>query len=146
MQRYVEAALKAHASGTALPFATIEAATGRVIGSTRFGNWEPAHRRVEIGFTFLARSWQRTYANSEAKHLMLRHAFETWRANRVELVTDVLNAKSRAAIERIGAREEGVLRAHMIMRDGRIRDSVVYSIVAAEWPAVREALEAKLRA
>lgn len=132
-------------AGRELAFATMDLASGAVIGSTRFRCIEAAHRRVEIGFTFLARSWQRTYANTEAKYLMLRHAFEAWRVNRVELVTDALNAKSRSAIERIGAREEGVLRAHMVMRDGRIRDSVVYSIVAAEWPGVRQALEEKLR-
>ncbi len=132
-------------AGRELAFATVDLASGAVIGSTRFRSIEAAHKRVEIGFTFLARSWQRTYANTEAKYLMLSHAFEQWRVNRVELVTDALNAKSRSAIERVGAREEGVLRAHMVMRDGRIRDSVVYSIVAAEWPGVRQALEAKLR-
>jgi len=134
-----------HQAGRELAFATVDLASGAVIGSTRFRCIEAAHRRVEIGFTFLARSWQRTYANSEAKYLMLRHAFDEWRANRVELLTDALNTPSRRAIERIGAREEGVLRAHMVMRDGRLRDSVVYSIVGAEWPGVRETLEAKLR-
>jgi N-acetyltransferase len=134
-----------HQAGRELAFATVDLASGAVIGSTRFRCIEAAHKRVEIGFTFIARSWQRTYANTEAKYLMLSHAFEEWRVNRVELLTDALNTQSRNAIVRIGAREEGVLRAHMVMRDGRLRDSAVYSIVAAEWPGVREALEAKLR-
>jgi RimJ/RimL family protein N-acetyltransferase len=101
---------------------------------------------VEIGFTFLARSVQRTAVNTNAKYLMLRHAFDVWQTNRVELLTDLLNTRSRAAIERIGGREEGVLRCHMRMRDGRLRDSVLYSIVRAEWPQVRERLEARLGA
>ncbi|HEX8393814.1 MAG TPA: GNAT family protein [Longimicrobium sp.] len=133
-----------HGAGKELAFATVDLASGAVIGSTRFRNIEAAHARVEIGFTFIARSWQRTYANTEAKYLMLRHAFEHWRVNRVEFMTDALNAKSRAAIARIGAREEGVLRAHMIMRGGRVRDSAVFSIVAAEWPRVKQRLETML--
>jgi len=133
-----------YAARRELAFATVDLASGAVVGSTRFRNIEAAHRRVEIGFTFIAAAWQRTHVNSEAKYLMLRHAFEQWGVNRVELLTDALNTRSRAAIARIGAREEGVLRAHMIMRDGRIRDSVIFSIVAPEWPRVREALEARL--
>ena len=134
----------AQAAGRELVFATVDLASSAVVGSTRFRNIEAAHGRVEIGFTFIAASWQRTYVNSEAKYLMLRHAFERWRVNRVELVTDALNARSRTAIARIGAREEGVLRAHMVMPGGRVRDSVMFSIVASEWPRVRDALEAKL--
>jgi RimJ/RimL family protein N-acetyltransferase len=133
-----------HAVGRELAFATVDLASGAVVGSTRFRNIEAAQRRVEIGFTFIAASWQRTHVNSEAKYLMLRHAFEQWRVNRVELVTDALNTKSRAAIARIGAQEEGILRAHMIMRGGRVRDSVIFSITAPEWPAVKAVLEAKL--
>lgn len=133
-----------HAAGKELTFATVDLASGTVVGSTRFRNIEAAHKRVEIGYTFLAESWQRTHVNSEAKYLMLRHAFEGWRVNRVELLTDALNTRSRTAIARIGAREEGVLRAHMLMRGGRVRDSVIFSIVAPEWPRVKEALEAKL--
>ena len=94
----------------------------------------------------VAQSWQRSHINTEAKYLMLRHAFEVWAVNRVELLTDYLNAKSRAAIARIGAQQEGVLRSHMVMRDGRIRDSVIFSIVAAEWPACQQQLAQKLRA
>jgi len=143
-RRYVEAALAARAAGTALPFATTEAATGRPIGSTRFGNVEPAHRKAEIGWTWIGRPWQRTPVNTEAKYLMLRHAFETWGCVRVELKTDVLNQRSRNAMLRIGAREEGVLRKHQITEQGRIRDSVYFSIVDDEWPAVKARLEEML--
>ena len=129
-----------------LAFATLDAASGLIVGSTRFRCIEAAHRRVEIGFTFIAQSWQRTHANTEAKYLMLTHAFEHWGFNRVELLTDVLNTKSRTAIERIGAREEGVLRSHMVMRDGRIRDSVMFSVVSRDWPTTKQKLEEKLSA
>jgi RimJ/RimL family protein N-acetyltransferase len=132
------------AAGKELAFATIDQASGQVVGSSRFRCIEAAHRRVEIGFTFIAQSFQRTHVNTEAKLLMLRHAFEVWSMNRVELLTDVLNHRSRAAIARLGATEEGVLRRHMVMRDGRIRDSVVFSIIAPEWPAIETALRRKL--
>lgn len=131
-------------AGKELAFATLDARSGRVMGSTRFRCIEVAHRRVEIGFTFLAASAQRTHVNTEAKYLMLRHAFEVWGCHRVELLTDERNAKSRAAIRRIGAREEGTLRHHMVMRDGFVRNSVIYGIVAPEWPAAKAALQAKL--
>lgn len=125
-------------------FATIDLASGTIVGSTRFMAINRHNRRVEIGFTFLAQRWQRSYVNTEAKYLMLRHAFEEWACNRVEFLTDVLNVKSRTAILRLGAKEEGVMRSHMIMRDGRIRDSVLYSVIASEWPAVKCGLEAKI--
>jgi RimJ/RimL family protein N-acetyltransferase len=125
-------------------FATIDLASGTIVGSTRFMSINREHRRVEIGFTFLAQRWQRSYVNTEAKYLMLRHAFEEWECNRVEFITDVLNTKSRHAILRLGAKEEGVLRHHMIMRDGRIRDSAIYSVIRSEWPQVKSALEEKL--
>jgi RimJ/RimL family protein N-acetyltransferase len=128
-----------------LTFATIDRKSGRIAGSTRFRAIEVKHRRAEIGFTFLGKSWQRSAVNTEAKYLMLKHAFETWGCNRVELLTDVLNAASRSAIVRIGGKEEGVLRSHMVMRDGRIRDSVAFSIIGGEWPFVKSALEAKMR-
>ncbi len=144
LRRYVEAALAMQAAGTALPFATTEAATGRPIGSTRFGNVDAAHRRVEIGWTWIGRPWQRTPVNTEAKYLMLRHAFETWGCVRVELKTDVLNQRSRNAMLRIGAKEEGVLRKHQITDLGRVRDSVFFSIVDDEWPAVKTRLEEML--
>jgi RimJ/RimL family protein N-acetyltransferase len=139
LERYLEAALAEQRDGTALPFATVWRATGEVIGSTRFGNAAPAHRRVEIGWTWLARRWQRSGANTEAKYLMLRHAFERWGCVRVEFKTSALNQRSRAALQRIGAVE--VLRRHMINEDGSPRDSVYYSILADEWPRIRQRLE-----
>ena len=142
--RFIADALKGFADGTDLAFATIDIATGRVAGSTRFMKASLPNRRVEIGHTFLGKSWQRTRVNTEAKLLMLTHAFEHLELNRVEFLTDVLNERSRRAIARLGAREEGILRRHMIMRQGRIRDSVVYSIIAEEWPEVRERLSAML--
>lgn len=144
MARYVESALAKRDAGGALPFATLEAASGRVIGSTRFHNWEPPHPRVEIGYTWIARPWQRTAINTEAKYLMLRHAFETLGLLRVELRTDALNERSRAAILRLGATEEGTLRRHMINDSGRVRDTVYFSILDDEWPRVKERLEEKL--
>lgn len=128
-----------------LAFATIDKSSGAIVGSTRFRCIERAHRRLEIGFTFLAQSHQRSHINTEAKYLMLEHAFEHWCCNRVELLTDMLNERSRAAIARIGARQEGIVRSHMIMRDGRVRDSVLFSIIAPEWPAVKQTLAAKIR-
>lgn len=141
---FLDAAEHAFAAGTELAFATIDTASGTVAGSTRFRCIEASHRRAEIGFTFLGQSWQRSHINTEAKYLMLQHAFERWHLNRVELLTDVLNDKSRAAIARIGGKQEGVLRNHMVMRDGRLRDSVIFSITAAEWPAVKARLAAKV--
>jgi RimJ/RimL family protein N-acetyltransferase len=132
------------ARGQDLAFATIEIATGKVAGSTRFMNVRLADRRLEIGHTFLGKSWQRTRINTEAKLLMLAHAFETLGLNRVELVTDVINEVSRAAISRIGATQEGILRRHKIMRGGRVRDSAIYSIIADEWPDVKRDLTARL--
>ena len=146
MERYVEEAFADQRAGSALPFATVWRETGRVIGSTRFGNASPPNRRVEIGWTWLARPWQRTGANTEAKYLMLRHAFEHWRCIRVELKPSALNQRSRAAILRIGAREEGILRHHMINQDGSLRDSVYFSLLADEWPEARRRLEAMLAA
>jgi RimJ/RimL family protein N-acetyltransferase len=124
----------------------VDVPSSRVVGSTRFRCIEAAHRRVEIGFTFLGASWQRTHINTEAKYLMLSHAFEAWGCHRVELLTDERNSKSRNAIARLGAREEGILRKHMVMRDGYVRNSVMYSIVSTEWPEVKAALEAKQNA
>ncbi len=144
MRAYVETALRERDEGRALPFATVDAESGRPIGSTRFGNVSMADGRVEIGWTWVARPWQRTPANTEAKYLMLRHAFETLGCVRVELKTDALNARSRAAILRVGAREEGVLRKHMRSQGGRMRDTVYFSILDDEWPAVRAGLEARL--
>ncbi|MEX1276209.1 MAG: GNAT family protein, partial [Bacteroidota bacterium] len=118
--------------------------SGTVVGSTRFANIERTHRRLEIGWTWVARAWQRTPINTEAKYLMLTHAFETLGCIRVELKTDSLNEKSRKAMLRIGAKEEGTLRNHMITQEGRIRHSVYYSITNDEWPGVKRLLEEKL--
>lgn len=141
MRRYVEEAIGEREQGRACPFATVEQETGRVVGSTRFGAIDAANRRVEIGWTWVARPWQRTAVNSEAKLLMLRHAFDVWGCHRVELKTDRLNERSRRAILRLGAVEEGILRKHVVTESGRIRDTVYYSILDDEWPAVRARLE-----
>lgn len=146
LQKFIDDAESAFALGKELAFATIDAPSSKVVGSTRFRCIDSAHRRAEIGFTFLAASWQGTYINTEAKYLMLMHAFEVWGCNRVELLTDERNIKSRNAIRRIGAQEEGILRNHMLMRDGHIRNSVLFSIIASEWPKTKAALEAKLNA
>jgi RimJ/RimL family protein N-acetyltransferase len=145
MRDYLDSALKEQAAGTAIPFATVERASGRVIGSTRYMNIDAANRRVEIGATWISKPWQRTAINTEAKYLMLRHAFETLGCIRVELKTDALNQQSRQAILRIGAREEGTLRQHMVTWSGRLRDTVYYSILDSEWPGVKAHLETKLK-
>lgn len=145
MRSYVETALSEQARGVSLPFATVERASGRVIGSTRFGNIDLSNRRVEIGWTWVARPWQRTAANTEAKLLMLSHAFDVLDCLRAELKTDALNQRSRSAIRRLGAVEEGTLRQHMVTESGRLRDTVYFSIIRSEWPAVRERLQGFLR-
>ena len=156
MLRYVEEALALRESGAAVPFATIHRATGRPIGSTRFFNFEyfrwPEGARappqppdaVEIGWTWLAADAQRTPVNTEAKLLMLTHAFESWRVVRVNLRTDARNARSRAAIERLGAKLDGILRVHVPASDGGVRDTATYSLLATEWPAAKSRLEARL--
>lgn len=144
MQVYVRKALDERQRGVSLPFATVFLETGQVIGSTRYLNMDPANRRVEIGATWIGRPWQRTAVNTEAKYLMLRHAFEVLRCFRVELKTDVLNERSRRAILRLGAKEEGILRRHVVTDTGRVRDTVYYSILDSEWPPVKSHLQAKL--
>lgn len=144
MSAYVETALREQASGMALPFVQVENSSGRLIGSTRYANIERTHHRLEIGWTWIGRDWQRTAINTEAKYLLLRHAFETLGCMRVELKTDSLNERSRAAILRIGAREEGTFRNHMITESGRIRHTVYFSIVDSEWPQIKSRLEAHL--
>ena len=141
LEAYVNEALADQQAGTALPFVTVLKATNQAIGSTRFGNAVPAHRRVEIGWTWIGRPWQRSGANREAKYLMLRHAFEPWGCLRVEFKTSALNQRSRNALLGIGAVEEGILRHHMINANGSLRDSVYFSILSEEWPAVRRRLE-----
>ena len=150
MKAYVEAALADRDRGWAVPFATRELASGRLIGTTRFLDlefWVPARPdpdAVEIGSTWLAASAQRTAINTEAKLIMLSYAFETWTVHRVTLKTDARNARSRQAIERIGGVYEGVRRAHMPATDGTIRDTAYYSILRAEWPAVKTSLRERL--
>lgn len=146
LARWVASALADQAAGTALPFVTTLAADGTVVGATRYGNWAPAHRRVEIGWTWVARPWQRTAVNTEAKLLMLRHAFEVLGCQRVELKTDLLNQRSQQAMRRLGATREGVLRRHMVTESGRVRDTVYFSVIAEEWPVVEAGLAARLRA
>jgi RimJ/RimL family protein N-acetyltransferase len=144
LRAYVERALAARATGSVLPFATIARSISRAVGSTRFAGFDPLHRHVEIGWTWLGRDWQRTAINTEAKYLMLTHAFETLGCVRVELRTDVRNERSRAAILRIGAKEEGILRKQMITSAGRPRDNVYFSILDDEWPEVKSRLEARM--
>ncbi len=141
----MEKAFDEQERGESIVFATVERRSGQAIGSTRFMNIDRANRRVEIGSTWIAPAWQRTVVNTEAKYLMLRHAFEVWNCIRVELKTDALNQKSRNAILRIGAKEEGTLRRHVIIWTGRVRDSVYFSILDSEWPEVKAKLEARLR-
>ncbi len=143
MREFVDEAREAQAEGTALPFATVHRESDDTIGSTRYCAIAPEHRRVEIGWTWLEPAHQRTAANTEAKYLMLTHAFETWDCLRVELKTDSRNETSRRAIERIGATEEGTLRKHMQTHQGT-RDTVYYSVVDDEWPTVKRDLEGML--
>ncbi|HEY5614748.1 MAG TPA: GNAT family protein [Bacteroidota bacterium] len=145
MKSYIDAALKKQEAGNDLPFVIIERLSGTAVGSTRYMNIEKQHRKLEIGSTWVARQWQRTAVNTEAKYSLLRHAFETLGCVRVEFKTDVLNEASRAAILRLGAKEEGILRKHLITQTGRERDSVYYSIIDTEWGEVKKKLEKKLR-
>jgi RimJ/RimL family protein N-acetyltransferase len=146
MRAWVGEALRARDAGTEVPFATVATASGRILGSTRFMAITPSHRRLEIGWTWLAPAAHGTGANTEAKQLMLEHAFERLGAMRVEFKTDARNARSRAALEGIGATFEGISRHHMLMADGRVRDSAWYAIVEDDWPAVRVRLRAKVAA
>src|ERR1700693_2879248 len=145
-ERVIGKAFEEQERGESVVFATVERTSGQAIGSTRFMNIDRINRRVEIGSTWIAPAWQRTAINTEAKYLMLRHAFEVWKCMRVELKTDALNQKSRNAILRIGAKEEGTLRKHLITWTGRIRDSVYFSILDSEWPEAKARLEAMLGA
>lgn len=144
MRAYVEAALRNRDAKLELPFATIDRASGRLAGCTRFMNIDASHRRLEIGSTWVAAPWQRTAINTEAKYLMLRHAFESLGALRVELKTDALNQRSRTAIARLGAKQEGIFRKHMLTATGRQRDTVWFAITDDEWPHVKTGLEQKL--
>ena len=130
--------------GLTVPFATFERSSGQIAGTTRFMNMDLANRKVEIGSTWIAPRWQRTAVNTEAKYLMLRHAFESWNCLRVEFKTDSMNQRSRQAILRLGAKEEGTLRKHMVTASERQRDSVYFSILDTEWPAVKARLESRM--
>jgi RimJ/RimL family protein N-acetyltransferase len=130
--------------GLTVPFATFRRDSGQIVGTTRYMNMDLPNRKVEIGSTWIGVPWQRTIINTEAKYLMLRHAFEVWNCLRVELKTDALNQRSRTAILRVGAKEEGTLRKHMLTWNGRQRDSVYFSILDTEWPSVKTSLESKL--
>ena len=145
LEAYVAEALDEQARGVSLPFAVIEKQGGAAIGSTRYGAISSADRRVEIGWTWYARAWHRSGVNTESKLLLLRHAFETLGAIRVELKTDALNERSRNAILRLGAQQEGIFRNHRIIPvTGRIRDTVYFSIIDREWPQVKARLRAFL--
>lgn len=140
-ERFIESAVEEQRLGRHVPFATIDAARGRVVGSTRYLDLQRPHRGLEIGFTWMSPEAQRTGINTEAKLLLLRHAFEELGAIRVCLKTDSRNERSQKAIERIGGRREGTLRSHMVLYSGYVRDTVYFSILEREWPEVREKLE-----
>jgi RimJ/RimL family protein N-acetyltransferase len=144
VQNWIDVALGQRAAGTALPFAILDQASGRALGSTRYLNIVPYDRGLEIGSTWLTPAVWRTAVNSECKFLLLRHAFETLGCIRVQIKTDRRNERSRRAIERLGAQFEGILRQHMVVRDGAYRDTAMYSIIDSEWPAVKERLAASL--
>jgi N-acetyltransferase len=144
LERWLETAIANAEAGTERPFATIDLASGRAIGSSRFMSIVPEHRRLEIGWTWVGTAFQRTGRNREAKLLQLTHAFETLGANRVEFKTHARNEPSRNALAGIGATFEGVFRQHMIMPDGSLRDSAYYSVISPEWPTVKAALQRSL--
>src|SRR3954466_14403162 len=144
MRAYIEEALQLSAAGTVIAFVTRDKRSNAIVGSTRLADIQAHHRTMEIGWTWIARSHHRTAVNTEAKYLMLRHAFEEMKARRVMLKTDETNLKSRAAIARIGAKHEGILRNHMLGWGGRNRNPIIFRIIAEEWPEVKRNLEAKL--
>ena len=144
LRAWLEAAVANAEAGSERPFATVDAATGRPIGSTRFMSIVPEHRRLEIGWTWVAPAWQRRGANQEAKYLQLRHAFEDLEANRVEFKTDASNEKANPALLAIGASFEGTFRNHMVMPDQRLRHSNYYGITIEDWPAAKTRLEERL--
>lgn len=145
-EKLIEKAFTEQERGESVVFATVERSSGKAVGSTRFMNMDRVNKRVEIGSTWIAPGWQRTAVNTEAKYLMLRHAFEVWGCIRVELKTDGLNQRSRNAILRIGAKEEGTLRRQLVTSSGRVRDTVYFSILDSEWPDVKTRLEERLTA
>jgi len=144
VESYIRVALEGREAGSVMPFVIQTLDADRVIGSTRFSNIDRQNRNLEIGSTWISASWQRTFVNTEAKYLMLRFAFENLDCVRVQFTTDEINIKSREAILRLGARQEGIIRHERIMPDGRKRNSVRFSIIDDEWPSVRHALEQKM--
>lgn len=144
MEAWVQDILQRQAAGTDLPFAVIHKPSGQIAGATRYLDIRPQDRGLEIGGTWYAPEFQRTGVNTECKYLLLRHAFETLGCIRVQFKTDIRNEQSIHAIERIGARREGILRNHMLLPDGHKRDSIYFSIIDSEWPKVRERLEGML--
>lgn len=142
--QYVQEMLNLSSRGLILPFITIDKASNTIVGTTRYLNINYENHRIEIGHTWIAKSWRKTYVNTEAKFLMLQYAFEKLECIAVEIRTDLLNIVSRQAIQRLGAKQDGILRHHKIMRDGRIRDTVCYSIIKPEWKRVKENLIEKL--
>ncbi|WP_330207057.1 GNAT family N-acetyltransferase [Pseudomonas sp. AM14(2022)] len=141
---YLKKALDGRDAGTVMPFVIVLKDSGEVIGSTRFWKIDPLNRKLEIGSSWISARWQKSFVNTEAKYLMLRHAFEVLDCVRVQFTTDENNQKSRNAILRLGAQQEGIVRHERIMPDGRKRNSVRFSIIDDEWPQVRQALEQKL--
>jgi RimJ/RimL family protein N-acetyltransferase len=145
MRDYVQTALRGQAEGSALPFVIVEKGSDRIIGTSRYHHINPAHRRLEIGFTWIALPWQRTGVNTEAKYLMLKHAFEQYRCVRVEFKADASNEQSRRALTGIGAKPEGILRQYMISSHKGVRDLALFSMIDSEWPQVKAHLEKKLQ-
>lgn len=144
IEKYIQEMLDLSSKGSILPFITIHKSSNTIVGTTRYLNIDYENHRLEIGHTWIAKSWRKTYVNTEAKFLMLQYAFEKLECIAVEIRTDVLNTVSRQAIQRLGAKQDGILRHHKIMKDGRIRDTVCYSIIKPEWKQVKENLMKKL--
>jgi RimJ/RimL family protein N-acetyltransferase len=144
IEKYIQDMLDLSSKGSILPFVTVDKASNTILGTTRYLNIDYENHRLEIGHTWIAKSWRKTYVNTEAKFLMLQYAFEKLTCIAVEIRTDILNTVSRQAIQRLGAKQDGILRHHKIMRDGRIRDTVCYSIIKPEWEQVKENLMKKL--
>jgi N-acetyltransferase len=144
VDQYIASAIRGREEGSVIPFVVEDLVTARVIGSTRFWKIDPNNRKLEIGHTWYSQSFQRTHVNTEAKYLLLQYAFEKLNCVRVQFTTDEINEKSRRAILRIGAKEEGIIRNERIMPNGRIRNSIRYSIIDSEWPSVKALLESKL--
>lgn len=145
MTIWFDKAMEQQEKGLAIPFTVFDQTLNKIIGSTRYCNIDNANKRLEIGYTWYAQSYQRSAINTECKLLLLTHAFEVLECNAVEFRTDWFNQRSQKAIERLGAKRDGVLRSHMILPDGRVRDTVVYSILKHEWPGVKANLEFKLK-